>query len=48
MKPHRVLDEYLEVYGQEVKITPEAGKKGLLFNRNNLQKKPDFSKLIFF
>ena len=27
MKPHRVLHEYFEVYGQAGKITPEAGEK---------------------
>ena len=31
MKPQRVLDKYFEVYGQAAKITPETGKKRLLY-----------------
>ena len=31
MKPRQVLGKYFEVYGQGSPITPEAGKKGLLF-----------------
>ena len=33
MKPRQVLGKYFEVYGQGSPITPEAGKKGLLFEK---------------
>ena len=32
MKPHQVLHEYFEVYGQAGKITPEAGEKRAPFS----------------
>ena len=33
MKPHQILGKYFEVYGQLSPKTPEAGKKGLLFQK---------------
>ena len=32
MKPRQVLGKYFEVYGQGNQITPEAGKKRLLYS----------------
>ena len=34
MKPRQVLGKYFEVYGQVNPITPEAGKKRLLFYKS--------------
>ena len=47
MKPHRVLHEYFEVYGQAGKITPEAGEKRApffsIFYKNRFYERVYFS-----
>ena len=47
MKPHQVLGQYLEVYGQLSPITPEARKKKAPLFHTELKRNEDFLKAVY-